>query len=59
MLLSEPICENCKHLNKEINACEAFPKGIPDDILDGLNDHSKPLPEQRNNIVFEPKTNES
>ena len=34
--------------------CEAFNKGIPDEIIEGLNDHSGPLTNQENDIVFEP-----
>jgi len=34
--------------------CKAFPKGIPDDILTGKNDHTKKYPKQENDIVFEP-----
>tara|TARA_B100000745_G_C19803992_1_gene264650 strand:+ start:167 stop:310 length:144 start_codon:yes stop_codon:yes gene_type:complete len=30
----------------------AFPNGIPEEILDGSNDHTKPLPNQDNDIVF-------
>ena len=44
-------CMNCKNhiLGKE---CSAF-KIIPNEIWKGKNDHSKPLPEQDNDIVFE------
>ena len=49
-----PICNKCKHY-KGWAKCTAFPDGIPDQILDGLNDHSKPLIGQGNRIVFEPK----
>ncbi len=45
---------NCKHYLFE-GSCLAFPDRIPDEILDGDNDHSKPLPDQDNDIVFEPK----
>jgi hypothetical protein len=33
--------------------CAAFPEGIPDDIWFGKNKHTKPLPEQKNGIVYE------
>lgn len=48
-----PICAKCKHFNAEQWNCKAF-KRIPIQILSGENDHSKPLPSQKNNIVFEP-----
>ena len=34
--------------------CPAFPYGIPEEILNGENDHTKPLWDQKHNIVFEP-----
>tara|TARA_R110000787_G_scaffold149285_1_gene263205 strand:- start:86 stop:274 length:189 start_codon:yes stop_codon:yes gene_type:complete len=46
-----PICNKCIHQLKDLS-CMAFDK-IPNEILLGENDHSKPLPEQDNNIVFE------
>lgn len=52
-----PICFNCKHFNKETWNCEAFLKGIPPSILSGENDHPQPLPNQGNDIVYEPVTN--
>ncbi len=41
------VCSLCVHLN--LNAfparrCSAFPKGIPDEIWLGKNDHTKPYP---------------
>ncbi len=53
----EPICFSCKHFawgeKKGVFRCAAF-DSIPDEILFGKNYHQKPLPEQKNNIVFEP-----
>jgi hypothetical protein len=50
------ICFNCKHKFEFGMGCEAFNDGfgIPDEIL-MTNQHSKPLPDQGNDIVFEPK----
>ena len=45
-------CLACKHLGEPLT-CKAFPKGIPKKILDGKIDHTKPLPDQDNDIVFE------
>lgn len=47
-------CLACKHLGEPLT-CKAFPKGIPKEILDGKIDHSKPIPDQSNDIVFERK----
>ena len=33
--------------------CKAFSEGIPEDILNGKNDHTKKHPKQKNNILFE------
>jgi len=52
-----PVCLICKHFNQDDYnglTCSAFPEGIPDEILIKDNDHSKPLPDQDNDIVFEP-----
>jgi hypothetical protein len=46
-------CISCKHLQKG-SVCKAFLFGIPDDILDGRTDHSKPIERQGNKYVFEP-----
>jgi len=51
------ICVLCRHYDwkkPETHNCKAFPDGIPDEILFGENDHKKPLPEQKNKIVFKP-----
>lgn len=53
MTIPPPICVNCKHFIKNGWFCKAFENGIPKIILTGQNNHEKPLPEQKNNIVFE------
>lgn len=45
------ICFKCKHFKPIGGGCEAF-EDIPNEIL-VENDHSKPLPDQKNDIVFE------
>lgn len=52
----EPICFDCKHFIDDGQwKCQAFPNGIPDIILTGDDDHTKPLKEQTNSITFTPK----
>ena len=46
------ICTDCKNY-KGLQRCVAFPEGIPEVIIFGENKHSKPLPNQKNDIVFE------
>lgn len=46
------ICDKCKHSSPIRFGCEAFPEGIPDEIL-RKNKHFRPLPSQKNKIVFE------
>ena len=49
------ICDLCRHSLITHYTCLAFPDGIPEEILKGENRHSKPLPGQKNDIVFELK----
>jgi hypothetical protein len=51
------VCDLCKHILIRRYTCEAFPQGIPKVILNRKNNHSKPLPEQENDIVFDLKYN--
>lgn len=44
------ICSKCKH--SYLITCAAFPKGIPQVILD-TNKHDSPIEDQGNEIVFE------
>lgn len=65
-MLAEPTCftRKCRHFLGAISdregseenervACEAFPKGIPDEIAYGDNKHLTPLSGQKNAIVYE------
>ena len=47
------ICNKCKHLRPLSGGCAAFPEDIPYGMV-VLFQHYKPLPGQKNNIVFEP-----
>lgn len=46
-------CRLCANYLSD-NECIAYPEGIPEEILKGENDHTTPLSEQMNNIVFVP-----
>jgi hypothetical protein len=46
------ICNNCTHKRKFGGGCNAFPDGIPNEIL-WSGKHSKPIKGQKNNYVFE------
>ena len=50
--IKDLICFNCKHKKFNDIGCAAFKEGIPDEILLS-NNHSKPLPNKKNDIVFE------
>jgi len=64
-MLEEPNCHKrqCKHYigiiqpdgteMTETNICKAFPDGIPKEIAYGNNLHSKPLKDQKNEVVYE------
>lgn len=46
-------CFNCKNYFSDLK-CQAFPIEIPEKILLGESEHTKPLEFQENEIVFEP-----
>ena len=46
------ICFKCIHQRPYLGGCNAFPDGIPEQII-FKNKHNKPIKEQKNNIVFE------
>jgi hypothetical protein len=63
-MILPPICSHrkCKHYRgitgsedtyDERSFCDAFPNGIPEEILAGVNLHETPLAGQQNNIVYE------
>lgn len=45
-------CVSCLYHSGGIT-CMAFPNGIPDEIINGENQHIEPLPNQGNNLVYE------
>jgi len=49
-------CYNCQYYIFD-NNCEAFPEGIPKEILTGEFDHTTIHPDQDNDILFEPEPN--
>jgi len=55
MIGPPPMCMWCKRLDKDGPGCEAFPDGIPDEILDNQVDHRKPVDGDRG-LQFKPKS---
>ena len=59
MIGTMPVCQVCRHLDTmEDNpyglTCPAFPDGIPDDILDAMDDHTSVVGRaQVAQVVFE------
>ena len=52
MTVTDLICEKCIHFKPISGGCSAFKDFIPKIIIK-TNKHNKPLPEQKNKIVFE------
>ena len=46
------ICFKCTHQRPYSGGCNAFPDGIPNEII-FTNKHNNPIKGQKNNIVFE------
>lgn len=46
-------CATCKHKRLNIDRCDAFPSGIPQNILTGKNKHKRKYPGD-NGIQYEP-----
>ena len=56
MIGNAPICLECKHFHRDSKregfTCDAFPDGVPEEIIMGEFDHRKPHPDDRG-IQFE------
>ena len=50
-MIPDMICAKCKNYLKD-RKCKAF-EIIPNEIISGKKDHSKPLKNQKNDITFE------
>lgn len=46
-------CNGCIHFHKHSGGCDAFPEGIPKEIILGKHDHHYPY-EGDHGILFEP-----
>lgn len=53
-----PMCYSCVHAWATVESCDAFPNGIPIDVLDWETDHRKPIVGDTG-IVFEQDPSES
>ena len=48
-------CASCSRFhaeNRDSETCDAFPDGIPEDIIYNEFIHDKPFPGQKNDLVF-------
>ena len=50
-------CATCKHMIPFTLTCEAYPDGIPKEILHGEWDHTEPYPEcrEKDGLLYEPR----
>jgi len=48
-------CATCIRFDMFEYSCEAFPKGIPNNLLTGETTHLVPFDGQRNTLVYKPK----
>jgi hypothetical protein len=56
MSMTMPVCWDCRHFHDDDqprSRCDAFPNGIPMDMLLSKQDHTSPYPGD-NGIQFEP-----
>ena len=52
---SKSSCIKCAHFSSEFILCEAFPAGIPVNILKGEDLHLEQVEGQKNEFIFTPK----
>jgi len=52
IMQSNMACITCAHFDGKTTTCKAFPEGIPDVIISGLDTHEKPLPFQKNSVIY-------
>jgi len=52
--LFNPECGICKHIHHGMTTCDAFPNGIPEEILWGGRSHQSPYPGD-GGIQFKPR----
>ena len=60
MTTIQVLCATCKHFRDDVedeNVCEAFPDGIPEEIITDEFDHREPHPDD-NGIQYEPREQE-
>lgn len=55
--LPAPQCYSCVHFHGD-SVCNAFPEGIPEDILYSRHDHREPYPGD-DGILFEPNSEDA
>lgn len=49
----ESQCATCKHFDWDTCTCKAFPKEIPDNLLDGTKKHDRVIAGQTGRTLYE------
>lgn len=57
-MIGNILCRKCKHRRPILGGCDAFPDGIPQQIVNGQIEHTKVIEGQKNDIVFEEQEKE-
>jgi len=53
VLAETSLCQTCLHCQESEFICDAYPSGIPDDILINAIMHDKVLPDQEGTTTYE------